>query len=181
MNLLSVINEKVINAFKACGFENAQTLVRAADRPDLADYQSNGALALAKSLHQNPREVAEKVAEELKKDLFFGEVSVAGPGFINMKIKDEELTKLAAPILTQDKVGYERPDNPKTIILDYCGPNVGKVLHVGHLRSGNIGDAVRRMMTFAGDNTIGDAHLGDWGRPMGLVLTELPLAGYALF
>ncbi len=173
MNLLSVINEKVINAFKACGFENAQTLVRAADRPDLADYQSNGALALAKSLHQNPREVAEKVVEELKKDDFFSEVSVAGPGFINMKIKDEELTKLAAPILTQEKVGYERPDNPKTIILDYCGPNVGKVLHVGHLRSGNIGDAVRRMMTFAGDKTIGDAHLGDWGRPMGLVLTEL--------
>lgn len=173
MNLLSVINEKVMNAFKVCGFEKGQTLVRAADRPDLADYQANGALALAKSLHQNPREVAEKVVEELKKDDFFSEVSVAGPGFINMTIKDEELTKLAASILTQDKAGYERPDKPKTIILDYCGPNVGKVLHVGHLRSGNIGDAVRRIMTFVGDKTIGDAHLGDWGRPMGLVLTEL--------
>ena len=173
MNLLSVLNEKVEKAFVACGFENAQTLVRAADRPDLADYQANGALALAKSLHQNPREVAEKVAQELKKDSFFSEVSVAGPGFINMKIKDEALTKLAAPILTQEKSGYERSDKPQTVILDYCGPNVGKVLHVGHLRSGNIGDAVRRIMTFAGDKTIGDAHLGDWGRPMGLVLTEL--------
>ena len=117
MNLLSVINEKVMNAFKVCGFEKGQTLVRAADRPDLADYQANGALALAKSLHQNPREVAEKVVEELKKDDFFSEVSVAGPGFINMTIKDEELTKLAASILTQDKLGYERPDNPKTIPL----------------------------------------------------------------
>ena len=173
MNLLSVLNEKVEKAFVACGFKNAQTLVRAADRPDLADYQANGALALAKSLHQNPREVAEKVAQELKKDSFFSEVSVAGPGFINMKIKDEALTKLAAPILTQEKSGYERSDKPQTVILDYCGPNVGKVLHVGHLRSGNIGDAVRRIMTFAGDHTIGDAHLGDWGRPMGLVLTEL--------
>ena len=173
MNLLSVIDEKVTNAFVACGFKDAMTLVRAADRPDLADYQANGALALAKSLHQNPREVAEKVAEELKKDSFFSEVSVAGPGFINMKIQDEELTKLAAPILTQEKAGYERKDTPKTVILDYCGPNVGKVLHVGHLRSGNIGDAVRRIMNFAGDKTIGDAHLGDWGRPMGLVLTEL--------
>ena len=173
MNLLSVINEKVENAFAVCGFGNAQTLVRAADRPDLADYQANGALALAKSLHQNPREVAEKIAEELNKDDFFSEVSVAGPGFINMKVKDEELTKLAAPILTQEKAGYKRADKPKTIVLDYCGPNVGKVLHVGHLRSGNIGDAVRRIMTFAGDKTIGDAHLGDWGRPMGLVLTEL--------
>ena len=173
MNLLSVINEKVTTAFKAAGYDGIQTLVRAADRPDLADYQANGALALAKSLHQNPREVAEKVATELKKDNFFSEVSVAGPGFINMKVKDEELTKLAAPILTQEKAGYERPDKPKTVVLDYCGPNVGKVLHVGHLRSGNIGDAVRRIMTFAGDKTIGDAHLGDWGRPMGLVLTEL--------
>lgn len=173
MNLLSVINEKVEQAFAVCGFKNAQTLVRAADRPDLADYQANGALALAKSQHQNPREVAEKIAQELKKDSFFSEVSVAGPGFINMKINDEELTKLAASIFKQEKAGYERKDNPKTVILDYCGPNVGKVLHVGHLRSGNIGDAVRRIMTFAGDKTIGDAHLGDWGRPMGLVLTEL--------
>ncbi|MBQ3695617.1 MAG: arginine--tRNA ligase [Alphaproteobacteria bacterium] len=173
MNLLSVINEKVGAAFKTAGYQDAQTLVRAADRPDLADYQANGALALAKSQHQNPREVAEKIAEELKKDSFFSEVSVAGPGFINMKIKDEELTKLAAPILTQEKAGYERVDKPRTVVLDYCGPNVGKVMHVGHLRSGNIGDAVRRIMTFAGDKTIGDAHLGDWGRPMGLVLTEL--------
>ncbi len=173
MNLLTVINEKVSAAFKAAGFDDAQTLVRAADRPDLADYQANGALALAKSQHQNPREVAEKISEELKKDSFFSEVSVAGPGFINMKIKDEELTKLAAQILTQEKAGYERADKPQTVVLDYCGPNVGKVLHVGHLRSGNIGDAVRRIMTFAGDKTIGDAHLGDWGRPMGLVLTEL--------
>ena len=173
MNLLSVINEKVKQAFAMCGYSDAQTLVRSADRPDLADYQANGALALAKSLHQNPREFAEKVAAELKKDNFFAEVSVAGPGFINMKIKDTELTRLAAPILTQEKAGYERSDKPKTVVLDYCGPNVGKVLHVGHLRSGNIGDAVRRIMTFAGDKTIGDAHLGDWGRPMGLVLTEL--------
>ena len=173
MNLLSVINEKVCAAFKTAGYDNTQTLVRAADRPDLADYQANGALALAKSQHQNPREVAEKIADELKKDSFFSEVSVAGPGFINMKIKDEELTKLAAPILTQEKAGYERANKPQTVILDYCGPNVGKVMHVGHLRSGNIGDAVRRIMTFAGDKTIGDAHLGDWGRPMGLVLTEL--------
>ncbi len=173
MNLLSVINEKVEAAFKTAGYEDVQTLVRAADRPDLADYQANGALALAKSLHRNPREVAEKVATELQKDNFFSEVSVAGPGFINMRIKDEELTKLAVQILAQDKAGYERKDPPKTVVLDYCGPNVGKVLHVGHLRSGNIGDAVRRIMTFAGDKTIGDAHLGDWGRPMGLVLTEL--------
>jgi len=173
MNLLSVINEKVVAAFNAAGYGQVQTLVRAADRPDLADYQSNGALALAKSQHQNPREVAEKVAAELKKDVFFSEVSVAGPGFINMKIKDEELTKLAASILTQEKVGYERIGNPQTVVLDYCGPNIGKVLHFGHLRSSNIGDAVRRIMTFAGDKTIGDAHLGDWGRPMGLVLAEL--------
>ena len=173
MNLLSIVNAKVAAAFDVAGYGNTETLVRAADRPDLADYQSNGALALAKGAHQNPREVAEKIVAELKKDEFFAEVSVAGPGFINMKIKDEELARLAGSILTQEKAGYERIDAPKTVVLDYCGPNVGKVMHVGHLRSGNIGDAVRRIMTFAGDKTIGDAHLGDWGRPMGLVLTEL--------
>lgn len=173
MNLLNLITIKVSQAFEQAGFASDNVLVRAADRPDLADYQSNGALALAKSLHQNPREVAEKIMQELKKDAFFAEVSVAGPGFINMKIKDEELVRLSGEILSGEKAGYERKENPKTVVLDYCGPNVGKVLHVGHLRSGNIGDAVRRIMKFAGDKTIGDAHLGDWGRPMGLVLTEL--------
>ncbi len=172
MNLFQVINQKVSGAFKEAGFENAQTLVRPSDRPDLADYQANGALPLAKTLKQNPREIATKIADILAKDTFFKEVSVAGAGFINMRIEDSELANLAAPIFSEDKAGFDRAEQ-KTVILDYCGPNIGKTLHVGHLRSSNIGDAVRRLMTFAGDKVIADAHLGDWGRPMGLVLAEL--------
>ena len=173
MSLLAIVSDKVSHAFTAAGFADSDTLVRASDRPELSDFQSNGALPLAKKTHANPREIATKIAEVLQQDPFFSSVSVDGPGFINMSINDTELGKLAPQLINADKCGYERSTPPQTVILDYCGPNVGKVLHVGHLRSGNIGDAVRRIMTFAGDKTIGDAHLGDWGRPMGLVLTEL--------
>ena len=173
MSLLTLVSDKVSQAFTKAGFANAEVLVRASDRPELSDFQSNGALPLAKQTHANPREIATKIAKELEKDALFSAVSVDGPGFINMKIADAELGKLAPQFINQDKCGYERTTPSKTVILDYCGPNIGKILHFGHLRSSNIGDAVRRIMTFAGDKTIGDAHLGDWGRPMGLVLTEL--------
>ena len=173
MSLLALVSDKVSQAFTKAGFANADTLVRASDRPELSDFQSNGALPLAKQTHTNPREVATKIADILQQDSLFSAVSVDGPGFINMKIADDELGKLAPQFINADKCGYERPTPPQTVILDYCGPNIGKVLHFGHLRSSNIGDAVRRIMTFAGDKTIGDAHLGDWGRPMGLVLAEL--------
>jgi len=173
MSLLAIVSDKVSQAFAEAGFANAEVLVRSSDRPELSDFQSNGALPLAKQMHTNPREIATKIAEALNKDPFFSSVSVDGPGFINMKISDVELGKLAPQFINKDKCGYERTTPSKTVILDYCGPNIGKILHFGHLRSSNIGDAVRRIMTFAGDKTIGDAHLGDWGRPMGLVLTEL--------
>ena len=173
MTLLSIVNEKVSYAFIQAGFKDAQTLVRSSDRPELSDFQSNGALPLAKQAHANPREIATKIADILSQDSFFSSVSVDGPGFLNMKITDSELGKLAPQLINTDKCGYERTTKPQTVVLDYCGPNIGKILHFGHLRSSNIGDAVRRIMTFAGDKTIGDAHLGDWGRPMGLVLAEL--------
>ncbi|MBP5343709.1 MAG: arginine--tRNA ligase [Alphaproteobacteria bacterium] len=173
MSLLAIISDKVVQAFAKAGYPDAECLVRASDRPELSDFQSNGALPLAKQTHTNPREIATQIADILKQDDFFATVSVDGPGFINMKISDVELGKLAPQLINTDKCGYECSTPQKTVILDYCGPNIGKVLHFGHLRSSNIGDAVRRIMTFAGDKTIGDAHLGDWGRPMGLVLTEL--------
>lgn len=173
MNLMSEVKKRVQNAFDVAGFTNADILVKVSDRPDMSDYQSNGALPLAKKEKKNPREIASKIADELKKDSFFKTVSVDGPGFINMTIADEALAHLAYPILSTPKGGYERADKPKKVVLDYGGPNVGKALHIGHLRPANIGDSVRRIMAFAGDETIGDAHLGDWGRPMGLVITEL--------
>lgn len=173
MNLLNTIKEKVETAYRANGFENANTLVRLSDRPDISDYQSNGALALAKELKQNPRVLAQAIANCLKTDSFFDTVTVDGPGFINMKVSNKALSDLAFDILSAEKGGYERSIAPKTVVLDYGGPNVAKALHVGHLRPAVIGESIKRILAFAGDNTIGDVHLGDWGKPMGLLITVI--------
>ena len=173
MNLLNQIKEIVKSAFTDCGFRAENTLVRLSDRPDISDYQSNGALPLAKTMHQNPRALAERIAEKLRTDSFFESVSVDGPGFINMKISNDILGHELFPILSGEKCGYERPDTPKTIVMDYGGPNVAKALHVGHLRPAIIGESIKRICRFAGDKVIADVHLGDWGKPMGLLITEL--------
>ncbi len=173
MNLSSIVKEKVAAAFKACGFEEASTLVRLSDRPDMSDYQSNGALPLAKQVRQNPRAIAEQIAAILRNDTTFAKVSVDGPGFINMTIADTALSELANEILNTPKSGYARQTEPKTVVLDYGGPNVAKALHVGHLRPAVIGEAVKRIHDFAGDKVIADIHLGDWGLPMGLLITEI--------
>lgn len=173
MNLFNTIKEKVDTAYRANGFENANTLVRLSDRPDISDYQSNGALALAKELKQNPRVLAQAIANCLKTDSFFDTVTVDGPGFINMKVSNKALSDLAFDILSAEKGGYERSIAPKTVVLDYGGPNVAKALHVGHLRPAVIGESIKRILAFAGDNTIGDVHLGDWGKPMGLLITVI--------
>lgn len=173
MNLLNTVKEKVSMAYSKNGYENAQTLVRLSDRPDISDYQSNGALTLAKELKQNPRAIAQKIADVLKEDSFFETVSVDGPGFINMKVANNALTNMAQEILAGNKGGYERNSAPKKIVLDYGGPNVAKALHVGHLRPAVIGESIKRILTFVGDVTIGDVHLGDWGKPMGLLITTI--------
>ena len=173
MNLLNQIKEKVSEAYRDCGFSTDNILVRLSDRPDIGDYQSNGALPLAKSLHQNPCVIAEQIAAKLRQDSFFSKVSVDGPGFINMTVSDTVLGTILFDILANPTCGYERPDLPKTIFLDYGGPNVAKALHVGHLRPAVIGESIKRICQFVGDKTISDVHLGDWGKPMGLLITEL--------
>lgn len=173
MNLFNIIHTKAIQAFAACGFQDAAPLTRLSDRPDIGDYQINGALALAKTLEQNPRALAEKIAGRLRQDSFFETVSVDGPGFINLRLADTALTAQAFEILATPAGGYARPDAPLKIVIDYGGPNVAKALHVGHLRSAVIGESVKRICRFAGDTVIGDIHLGDWGRPLGLVITEI--------
>ena len=173
MNLQNTVKQKVAKAFELAGFENANTLVRTSDRPDISDYQSNGALALAKIAKQPPRVLAEKIAEYLRADSFFKTVSVDGPGFINMTIADTALADMAYDVLSGDKCGYERADMPQKIVIDYGGPNCGKVLHVGHLRSAVIGESIKRICRYVGDEVIGDVHLGDWGKPMGQIITEV--------
>ncbi len=173
MNLNQIINQKVQSAFEKAGYPEAQLLVRLSDRPDISDYQSNGALPLAKQLKTNPRGVAESIVSFLKEDSFFEKVTVDGPGFINMTISNAALSEIAYDILSQEKSGYERTTPSKKVVLDYGGPNVAKALHVGHLRPAIIGESLKRLHAFAGDEVIGDVHLGDWGLPMGLLMAEL--------
>lgn len=173
MNLLNLIKAKAQDAFKAAGFDGAEPMARPSDRPDISDYQINGALAHAKATGQNPRAVADKIAAALRGDSFFAAVSVDGPGFINLTIADEALALLAADILNTDTCGYERAGAPRTIVMDYGGPNVAKILHAGHLPSANLGEAVLRLCRFAGDTVTGETYLGDWGRPMGLMITAV--------
>ncbi len=173
MNLNQIINQKVQSAFERAGYPEAQLLVRLSDRPDISDYQSNGALPLAKQLKTNPRAVAEAIVSFLKEDSFFEKVTVDGPGFINMTISNTALSEIAYDILSQEKSGYERITPSKKVVLDYGGPNVAKALHVGHLRPAIIGESLKRLHAFAGDEVIGDVHLGDWGLPMGLLMAEL--------
>lgn len=173
MSLSNLVKEKVKKAYETCGFTEANTLVRLSDRPDISDYQSNGALSLAKQLKQNPRQIAQQIVDVLTGDSFFKQVTVDGPGFINMVIADEALSEKAFSILNTPQLGYERETNPQKVVIDYGGPNVAKALHVGHLRPAVIGEAIKRIHIFAGDDVVGDVHLGDWGLPMGLLITEI--------
>lgn len=155
-------------AFAAEGFDGAFGTVRVSDRPDLAQFQCNGALGAAKSAGKNPREVGEKIAARLKANPIFADVGVAGPGFINLTLTDAALgdrINAAAP-------GW-RADKPETIIVDYGGPNIAKPLHVGHLRAAIIGECMKRLTRAAGHTAIGDIHMGDWGLPMGQLITEV--------
>ena len=154
-------------AFAAQGLDEALGLVRPADRPDLAQFQCNGAMAAAKAAKKNPREIAEGVAAALRDEPVFAEVSLAGPGFLNLTLTDEALAEAA---MSAD--GW-RTDEPRKIVVDYGGPNVAKPLHVGHLRAALIGESVKRTLRAAGHEAIGDIHLGDWGLQMGQLIAEL--------
>ncbi len=156
-------------AFAAEGFDGAFGAVRVSDRPDLAQFQCNGALGAAKSAGRNPRELGEKIAERLKANPLFAGVTVAGPGFVNMTLTDEAL----AARVNAGGAGGWRAETPETIILDYGGPNIAKPLHVGHLRSAIIGECLKRLFRAAGHKVIGDIHMGDWGLPMGQLITEV--------
>ena len=173
LSLEKTINQKLLTIFKTLGFDSRFAVVKTSDRPDLSDFQCNGALALAKSEHKNPREIATQIAEELKKDPDFETISVDGPGFINLKINNSLLGKIIDSTSTDERLGCEKVETPKTIVLDFGGPNVAKALHVGHLRSAVIGESIRRIEEFVGNKTISDVHFGDWGTPMGMILAEI--------
>ena len=163
----SILEDKIKISLEKCGYYINDVVVNESNRPDLGEYQFNGVMNLAKTYHKNPVEIANELVNVLKEDNFFKNINVAGPGFINMAISDSALINFT----NINDFKYEK--NDKLIFLDYGGANVAKCLHVGHLRPTNIGEALNRLCKFLGYNTISDTHLGDWGRPLGLVILEL--------
>lgn len=162
-------------AFVAQGLDPAFGQVIVSGRPDLAQFQCNGALAAAKAAKQNPRAIAEKVAEALRAEAIFRDVSLAGPGFINLSVTDEYLAQAMNRVAGDARLGQPIKQKPDMVVLDYGGPNIAKPMHVGHLRAAIIGDAIRRIFKFVGDTTVGDVHMGDWGLQMGMLISELEI------
>lgn len=166
-NFYSKLNEKVKIALEKCNYEMDLINVTESNRPDLGEFQFNGAMALAKKYHKSPLDIANEVVNILKEDDFFESVTVANPGFINFKLSEKALVEF----LNNCDFSFDAKD--KLIFLDYGGANVAKSLHVGHLRSANIGEALKRLCKYMGYKTVSDTHLGDFGRPLGLVILEL--------
>ena len=164
------LSEAVATAFADLDLPAELGRVTASDRPDLADFQVNGALPAAKRVGGNPREIAAAVAERLAADPRLASVEVAGPGFINMRASDAALSARTNEIAADPRAGAEQLAEPRRIIVDYGGPNVAKPMHVGHLRASIIGESIKRLYRFRGDTVLGDAHFGDWGYQMGLLI-----------
>ncbi len=160
--------ETIIN----CGYNISEVSLIPSSRKEFGDYQYNGVMAIAKEEHKNPREIAQVICDELNKLEDFENVNIAGPGFINISFSNSSLVTYMNDINENINISYES-DMKKTIFLDYGGANVAKTLHVGHLRSANIGEALKRLAEALGNKTISDVHLGDWGRPLGLVILEI--------
>ncbi|UTP39029.1 arginine--tRNA ligase [Phenylobacterium sp. LH3H17] len=164
------LSEAVGTAFAAAGLPAELGRVTPSDRPDLADFQCNGALPAAKRAGRNPREVAAEVVAGLAGDTRLAGVEIAGPGFINLKLSDAALSQRAREIAADPRLGAAPVVAPRKILVDYGGPNVAKPMHVGHLRSSIIGESIKRIYRFRGDSVVGDAHFGDWGYQMGLLI-----------
>lgn len=181
---IDIISEEMGKAFETAGYDPALGKVTVSNRPDLCEYQCNGAMAGAKQYHKAPIAIANEVAATFADTAaqsraadahrcVFSSVEAVMPGFLNLKISEEFISDYLNEMAQAEKFGQEKTDTPKTIMLDYGGPNIAKPLHVGHLRSAVIGEAMKRIIRYHGENCIGDIHMGDWGLQMGLVITEL--------
>ena len=184
--ILDLMEQELKQAFEACGYEAKFAKVVLSNRPDLCEYQCNGAMAAAKAYKKKPIDIAAAVVEKLtgasadasgaqagSAHPVFSEAVAVMPGFINLKVSGQFLAEYMQGMAAADKLGLEAPAKPETVMVDYGGANVAKPLHVGHLRAAIIGESIKRMGRFLGHNTIGDVHLGDWGLQMGLIIEEL--------
>ena len=174
MNTLSqLITKEMEKGFVEAGYDASYAKVTLSNRPDLCEYQCNGAMAAAKAYHKAPFMIADDVVAHLQDGDCFASVEAVKPGFINLKLKPQFVADFLQQMAEDEYLGMEREASPRTIMVDYGGPNVAKPLHVGHLRSAIIGESVKRIMRYKGNQVIGDIHLGDWGYQMGLIITEL--------
>lgn len=171
--IIENIAEELMNSFEANGYDRKYGAVTISNRPDLCQYQCNGALSAAKIYKKAPLQIANDVVESLKGSNSFEKIEAIAPGFINITLKSEYVASYLNQMVEQGRFGCDKTENPRTIVIDYGGPNVAKPLHVGHLRSAVIGESIKRISRFMGHNVIGDVHLGDWGLQMGLIITEL--------
>ena len=172
MSIIKELEKQVEKKIEESGYEIDNFKLQVTNRPDLGEYQINDAMQLAKKYHKNPREIAEDITEKLEELNIFTNINIAGPGFINVSLSDEFLINIIEKMSTNIESNIDKQEK-KTIVLDYGGANVAKALHVGHLRSANIGEALKRLARLLGHTVISDAHLGDYGRPLGLVISEI--------
>ncbi|MBP3277619.1 MAG: arginine--tRNA ligase [Butyrivibrio sp.] len=171
--VLEIISKEVGDAFEAAGYERELGRVTISNRPDLCEYQCNGAMSGAKKYGKAPFIIADDVAARLQDNEMFEKVESVKPGFLNITVSGDFVRGYVVRMLHEKHLGVSMPGHAPTIILDYGGANVAKPLHVGHLRPAIIGEAVKRILKYAGNNVIGDIHMGDWGLQMGLIITEL--------
>lgn len=171
--ILDVLTSEFENAFEKCGYDKKLGKVGISNRPDLCEYQCNGAMAGAKVYHKAPIMIANDVVAKLADSKVLEMAEAVNPGFINLKVSGAYMAQYLEEMRNSEKMGVEEAKDPQTMILDYGGPNVAKPLHVGHLRSAIIGESIKRMGRYLGHKVIGDVHLGDWGLQMGLIITEL--------
>src|SRR5580658_6341353 len=171
--LTAELSARAGRAFAAEGFAAELGEVQLSDRPDLAQFQCNGALAAAKAAKAYPRAIAEKVAAHLKADPLFAKIEIAGPGFINLDVTDAALAERAGAMANDARLGAPESGKGKKLVIDFGGPNVAKPMHVGHLRSAIIGDSLQKLFRANGWNVVSDVHLGDWGLQMGQLISEI--------
>ena len=173
MNLYQTVEREAQAAFAAAGLSDSPVVLQAAKNPDFGDFQINGVMGAAKKAKQNPRELAQKVAEALADNAVIESAEVAGPGFINLRLRPEFLAQNIQTALNNARFGVAKTDQPKTVVIDYSSPNLAKEMHVGHLRSSIIGDSISRVLEFMGNTVIRQNHVGDWGTQFGMLVAYL--------
>ena len=172
MSIIRNLEKEIKEIIKSAGYELESLSLEPSNRRDLGQFQINDAMSLTKKYHENPRDIAAKIVEKLEEDKRFVNINIAGPGFINISLSDEYTCEILDSIYNDIYTNIDKREKKK-VIVDYGGANVAKALHVGHLRSANIGEALKRLAKLLGYEALGDAHLGDYGRPLGLVLKEI--------